>query len=167
MASSIKKKHGVGSPEMFQDPLESLGRQAFELTIEEEVKVRHDGVMVEEGLAERLEELGEEVARNPVLSSLDSQVWTETRVTQLEGGSKEVRLDLLRTQMTQFQEKVHRGFFHLRAGSIICPLPVCSGHAGQISGFHFLFEALKDRRSEVGVNGGSCLDSGASYRAFT
>ena len=59
LASSIKRQHGIGSVEMFQDPLQNLGRQAFENTMEG--SVRMDGEEVTKEAEDRLASITEEV----------------------------------------------------------------------------------------------------------
>jgi hypothetical protein len=132
MAASIRERHGIESAEMLQDPVEDLGREAFQLTVEE---VQEDGREVEAAEMELgMERAREEVQADGVLARAAGPgggVWGETAVTLLHEESR---------------QEVHAGFPHLRLGASVGPLPVCGGHGGRVSGFHFLFQALKDRR---------------------
>ena len=61
LASSIKQQHGIGSVEMFQDPLQNLGCQAFENTMEG--SVRMDGEEETKEAEDRLASITEEVKK--------------------------------------------------------------------------------------------------------
>ena len=40
-------------------------------------------------------------------------------------------------------------FYHTISKDMLLPLPICNGHCGQVSGFHCIFSALKDRKCRL------------------
>ena len=76
-----------------------------------------------------------QVSADPFLGPLVMEhggVWTDSLVPTGEG-----------------RQEVQAGFLHLRLGDTLCPLPRCSGHGGRVSGFHYLFQALADKRCRL------------------
>ena len=156
LASSIKRQHGIGSVEMFQDPLQNLGRQAFENTMEG--SVRMDGEEETKEAEDRLASITTEVTNivlcisKSALRSVYYLVCMQVSGDPFLGPLVLEHGGVLTKSLVPTGEgwqEVQAGFLHLLLGDTLCPLPRCSGHGGRVSGFHFLFQALADKRCRL------------------
>jgi len=109
---------------MLQDPVEDLGREAFEFTMD-------DTLGHQEGLG--WIDLEQQVNDDPLLCRLLEEG------SVLRGGKSDDEA------LESLENCPH---LKLNCGLIV-PLPICTNHGNKVSGFHHLFEALKDRRCRL------------------
>ena len=126
-----KKKYGeanlhyqiaVGSPEMFQIPRERIYEEVFDATSSRDVMERDLNQISREDIVKK--------SRNhlsELLKALDLEA---------ESCNLECRLE------DEFNTV--NDLYHIKVDDLVLPLPVCNGHKGKVSGFHFLFTALRD-----------------------
>ena len=128
MAVNIKKEYPVGSPGMFSDPSEKLGEQIFEQTLKDSAETRGFDLDLHNVKANRKADC--------FVKEIESILF-EDDVETLEAKTSV----MVRNQLQEFR--------YIELNSAICPLPVCNGHNGKASGFHCLFNALKDKRCKL------------------
>eukprot|EP00092_Neocalanus_flemingeri_P004160 GFUD01004475.1.p1 GENE.GFUD01004475.1~~GFUD01004475.1.p1 ORF type:complete len:1342 (+),score=251.43 GFUD01004475.1:273-4298(+) len=128
MAGSIKKKFPLGSPGMFSDPMEKLGEEIFERT---------------------LKDSGETSAFDLDTHNVKASRKADNFIREIENIlSEDEKLDLEEKSSIVVRNQLQE-FCHIKLNSVICPLPVCNGHNGKASGFHCLFNALRDKRCKL------------------
>ena len=109
----------IGSPEMFQIPKERIYEEVFDATWSKDDKEKNVKSIPSQDVAKKSQNHLEEILK---ALGLD------------EGSCK-----LENTLVDEVSE-----LYHVNIEGQVLPLPVCNGHKGKVSGFHYLFSALKD-----------------------
>ena len=111
-------------------PSEELGKHAFKHTISKDAPLDNITSVTEEVLQECRESLSQVLS--PFRSPADIVI-KETREMQ---------------ELDEMEEE-DREFYNININSVVCPLPICSGHEGRPSGIHNIFNALTDKRCKL------------------
>ena len=114
----------IGSPEMFQIPKERIYEEVFDATWSQEDKEKNVTCIPSQDVAKKSQIHLEEIRK----------------ALGLEEGSCKLENKL---------EDDDSELYHVNIGGQVLPLPVCNGHRGKVSGFHYLFSALKDPKCRL------------------
>ena len=114
----------IGSPEMFQIPKERIYEEVFDATCSKNEKEKNFKCIPSQDIVRK------------------SQNHLEEIVKALGLDEKSCKLEC--KQVDDVSE-----LYHVNIGGQVLPLPVCNGHKGKVSGFHYLFSALKDSKCRL------------------
>ena len=114
----------IGSPEMFQIPKERIYEEVFDATSSMNEKEKIVKCISKEDFVRKSENHLEEIMK---------ALGLDERSCKLESRLVDDVSEL----------------YHVNIGGQVFPLPVCNGHNGKVSGFHYLFSALKDSKCRL------------------